>query len=155
MRKISLAFALASLVPAASLAKPPAEVPFPDQGLEVNNPYDYEANGTWTQPPAEGLRDLAVDDASAFLRALTPTAAAEDASGKGNLILINRSSGWADIQVNGQELGVLGPLAFATLHGLKAGQYEISYTLTTGYTWTETLSTCGDCHHSEHPAFNQ
>ncbi len=154
MRKISLAFALATLVPAASLAKPPAQVPHPDKGLEVDNPYDYEANTTWTQPPVEGFRELAVDDAESFLRALAPVAASEGAQGKGNLVLTNHSSGWASVQVNGQQLGVMGPLAFATLHGLKAGAYEVTYTLTTGYTWSENVSTCDGCHHTQHPAFH-
>lgn len=178
---------LLALLPAAA-----QEPPFPDRGLEVASPYDYETNSTWSQGPVEGLRELYTDP-QAFVRALIPAAPlgphgelpplityptpvqpppdnlpapAESQAQPGpppvvttrpipgpgpmvpahaNLVLVNRASGWAEIAINGQRLGVLGPLARATLLGVRTGQYDVSYTLSTGYSWTERVSSCPVC----------
>lgn len=133
--------ALLVALAAPALADAP-DTAYPDRGIEVANPYNYETNPTWTPTPVEGLRKLEVD-ATAFVSALRPASAA--GTGKGNLVLANMSSGWAYVDINGARLGTLGTLARGTLYGVPSGTYKVTYTLSSGYTWTEQIATCPDC----------
>ncbi len=180
------------MIPALLLALTPwataKEPPFPDQGLEVPSPYDYETNTTWSPPPVEGLREL-YTEAEGFVRSLVPAAPLQPVEAlpplisyptpvgeapdsrpdppsttrpipgpgpmvpaRANLVLVNHSSGWAEISVNDQRLGLLGPLARATLYGVRTGRYDVSYTLSTGYTWSERTATCPACTASDWPS---
>jgi len=56
---------------------------------------------------------------------------------KGNLVIVNPASGWAELSINGTKVGVLGPLATAKLHDVKHGQYDVQLSITTGLTWTD------------------
>ncbi|MBN2798902.1 MAG: hypothetical protein JXX28_07110 [Deltaproteobacteria bacterium] len=64
---------------------------------------------------------------------------------RGDLLLINAASGWAEVQINGARLGTLGPLAQGALHQIPTGTYTVRYTLTSGYAWEEQIETCGRC----------
>ncbi|MBN2798903.1 MAG: hypothetical protein JXX28_07115 [Deltaproteobacteria bacterium] len=119
-----------------------APVLFPDRGAAVPNPYNYETNPTWTTPPIEGMRKLEVEPA-AFIGSLSP--ACDGGEGQGNLVLVNQSSGWAYVDINGTRVGQMGPLARATVYGVAAGTYKVTYKLTSDYTWTAKVATCADC----------
>lgn len=86
--------------------------------------------------PAEAQPDSAPEEAPAPSTAPPPPAPA-----KGDLLIPNERSYSATVAVNGLVVGMLGPYTDGALHNLAAGTYTVSFTHTTGYTYTETIST--------------
>jgi hypothetical protein len=56
---------------------------------------------------------------------------------RGDLVVENVTSAWADIAINGQKVGRIGPIDHAVLHDVKTGIYEITFTHPDGHTWSE------------------
>jgi hypothetical protein len=52
-----------------------------------------------------------------------------------SLEIANSHSTWAEITVNGQKVGTVGPYTVAAIHGLDAGLYDVGFTHPTGYTY--------------------
>ncbi len=69
----------------------------------------------------------------------------------GNLVVVNRASGWATVAIGGHRIGVIGPLSRATIYGVRSGQYDVSFTTTTAYCWTERVATCLGCTAADWP----
>lgn len=168
---------LALLLPVAASARPKVGLEVVDQGPAVpSDPYDYEANATWSPPPVQGFRELFVDP-EAWIGDLVPVAPVEVviapiapvpavgmpvAAGPGDaevvthlpipkpqpmvpptgdLVFVNDASGWATVSVNGERVGILGPLATGRLHGVRSGGYDVTLSLSSGYTRTERVQT--------------
>ena len=59
----------------------------------------------------------------------------------GDLLIPNERSYSATVAVNGLVVGMLGPYTDGALHNLASGTYTVSFTHTSGYTYTETIAT--------------
>jgi hypothetical protein len=65
-----------------------------------------------------------------------------DGSGLETLPILNRTTGWVDVEVNGTKLGRIGPLTTALIHNVEAGEYLVSLMVeNTQYTYTESFNT--------------
>ena len=64
---------------------------------------------------------------------------------QGNLVIVNETTGWAKVTVNGTAVGLMAPQSRVTLHEIQSGGYDVGLTLTSGFTWSERLQTCGLC----------
>ena len=84
-------------------------------------------------PTTDGEPEAAVE--SAAIVAQTPAAT------KGDLLIPNERSYSAKVAVNGLVIGMLGPYTDGALHNISSGDYSVSFTHTSGYTYTETIST--------------
>jgi hypothetical protein len=158
--RTSLVVVFGLVAAASASAREPA---FQDQGV-TRDPYTRSAIVMTGR--IEGFRKLYVDPAT-FPDTLTPVApivvepiappvAASQADGtpaatespaprptapslppKGDLVIENVTSAYADISINGQKVGRIGPIDHAVLHDVKTGIYEITYTHPDGHTWSE------------------
>ena len=61
----------------------------------------------------------------------------------GDLPLNNEQNGWAKISVNGTEVGVIGPLTNSVIRGVPWGFYDVTLTVSTGFSWTHRVLTVG------------
>lgn len=105
----------------------------------------YEVNNKWTKPPFSGLESLVVDPA-AFVEQLKPVrpplpADVEQvdnlaAKGEKAIVFTNPMQSWAELQVNGQPVGTIGPYATMRLEGAKVGAYLLHLKVPTGYART-------------------
>lgn len=106
--------------------------------LADNNVTTFVVDPAYTPPPFAGLERLDVDPA-VVAKQLAPAAAkppgeaAHDAAGKGQLVLTNPMSQWAEVKVQGQAIGILGPYATMRLDGLGAGWYAVTLGVPTGF----------------------
>ena len=57
------------------------------------------------------------------------------------LPIFNDSSSWAEVEVNGIKVGVMGPLTNGAIHGVPSGAYDVQLTIMTGYSFTRSIST--------------
>lgn len=127
-----------------------------DADAGPKRPLTFVVDTRLSEGPAENFTDLAVDPYK-LATLLKPTAPAvtapaavpaEDGAGpapaapaKGDLLIENERSYSATIAVNGTVIGMLGPYTDGALHNLKAGTYTVSFSHTTGYTYTESIET--------------
>lgn len=127
-----------------------------DADAGPKRPLTFVVDTRLSEGPAENFTDLAVDPykLSTLLKPTAPAAtepAAEPTEegtkptptppAKGDLLIENERSYSATIAVNGTVIGMLGPYTDGALHNLKAGTYSVSFSHTTGYTYTEAIET--------------
>ena len=100
----------------------------------------YDVNVKWTKAPFAGLESVVVDPV-AFAAQLQPLAAlpasaepVENLAAKGDpaLVFTNPLSSWADLTLNGQVVGIIGPYATMRLEGLEPGAYALGLQVPTG-----------------------
>ncbi|MCB9759645.1 MAG: hypothetical protein H6739_07365 [Alphaproteobacteria bacterium] len=103
----------------------------------------YEVNPDLTTGKMAFFRELYVDPET-ISEALTPKKPlpAEGAT-PARLELKNGISGWVVVSVNGDKLGVIGPLTTGVIHDVKPGLYEVTMVAPNGFTFTRTVSTVG------------
>jgi hypothetical protein len=59
----------------------------------------------------------------------------------GDLAVVNPTSAWTDVTVNGQLIGRLGPFREGHIHDVQSGVYEIGFTLPNGRVWSDQAAT--------------
>lgn len=79
------------------------------------------------------------DDGGTYTLGSAPPPAPEPETGK--LPLNNITTSYATITINDKPVGVVPPLARASVSSVKTGIYTVSWELPNGYTWTETTAT--------------
>jgi outer membrane protein OmpA-like peptidoglycan-associated protein len=143
----SLPVVLVSLAPA--LAAPQHDTM--DATLP-SRPTTYVVDDHLTNGPVENFRELYVDPA-ALGKKLSPKKAitapgvdgapgiAAKVKPTASLPIINLSSSYADVTVNGTKIGRIGPLTNGALHSVKAGVYEVGFKLQNGYELTKEVQT--------------
>ena len=129
-------------------------------------PLTFVVDTRLSEGPVENFTDLAVDPykvASLLSPAVEPAQPASEAPvegeqvteedsteaaapappppTKGDLLIENERSYSATVAVNGTVIGMLGPYTDGALHNLKSGTYSVSFTHTSGYTYTESVDT--------------
>jgi hypothetical protein len=109
--------------------------------LADNHVTTFGINPSYTPPPFSGLERLDVDPAVVAKTVLPspmrpPGEASQDAPVTGQLVLTNPTSQWADVSVQGQAIGIIGPYATMRLQGLGAGWYGVKLALPTGFSRT-------------------
>jgi hypothetical protein len=131
MSRLAAAMAAALLLPGAAVADELA-----DRGPDLRSD-PYEGNTALTTGRVTGFRTLygAPDALAAALAPSTP------AAGRGDLPLVNDRLSWAEVAVNGQVLGVMGPQSRARIHDVPAGDYAYTLTYPTGYVLPATATT--------------
>ena len=60
---------------------------------------------------------------------------------KGNLIVNNDVTAWAEVTINGTKVGTIGPVTKAIVHDVVSGVYKVDFLLPNGYSYTRTVST--------------
>ena len=50
-------------------------------------------------------------------------------SGKQALPIVNRTTAWVDIEINGQRIGRIGPLTTGVINNVQAGEYDVTFTV--------------------------
>ena len=112
---------------------------FTDKGTTLaKDPY---LNGSaLTEGRLEGFRKLYVPEA--FLDGLNPAkAAAAGLPPVGDLAIANPTSAWADVKVNGEIIGRLGPFREGVLHDVRSGVYTLEFSLPNGQVFSSEAST--------------
>ncbi|MEC7985928.1 MAG: hypothetical protein VX278_12250 [Myxococcota bacterium] len=62
--------------------------------------------------------------------------------GKQDLPVVNRTTAWVDIEISGQKIGRIGPLTTGLIKGVRAGEYNVTYTVEhMQYAYTERTPT--------------
>lgn len=123
-----------------ALARPPkAEPMFPDRGTTLEK--DPYLNGSeLTEGRLEGFRKLYV--AETFADGLKPAKApAGSVPAIGDLVISNPTSAWADIKVNGESVGRLGPFREGVVHDVRSGVYSVEFSLPNGRVFTSEAAT--------------
>lgn len=138
--RLSIPLLLVGLVVFAADAVAKDRTPmFADKGTTLaKDPY---LNGSsLTEGRLEGFRKLYVPEA--FLDGLKPAKAPSgDLPPVGDLAIANPTSAWADVKVNGEIIGRLGPFREGVLHDVRAGVYSLEFTLPTGQVFTSEAAT--------------
>lgn len=144
---ISLPVVLAALAPA--LAAPKHDTM--DATLP-SRPTTFVVDDHLTNGAAENFRELYVDP-TALGKKLSPVKAiaapgVEGAPGvaakvrpTASLPIINLSSSYADVTINGTKVGRIGPLTNGALHNMKSGVYDVSFKLQNGYVLAKQIQT--------------
>lgn len=107
-----------------------------------------------TTAAAGGIADLAVkaavdadpaitvkDLATIQMPEVAPVPAVEAQPERGDLVVHNETTGWAEVTINGQKVGKIGPLTEARIGDVKSGIYEIGFKLSNGFAWSERVTT--------------
>lgn len=117
-----------------------------------SRPTTYVVDDHLTNGAVENFRELYVDPV-ALGKKLTPTKAitapaVEGAPGvaaknrpTASLPIINLSSSYADVTINGTKVGRIGPLTNGAIHDVKSGEYEVGFKLQNGYELTKKVQT--------------
>jgi hypothetical protein len=90
------------------------------------------------EPAAEPAKDVD-DEPSAAPPPIPVRESPPPASG--DLVIENTSTSWAELQINGDKVGVVGPLVVATIAGIPAGVYEVSFKVQNGFKFRKSIST--------------
>ncbi len=121
-----LSFALAS-EPTQNAGDKPL---FVDGGAHpAQDPYVSESNNFLTAGTFSGFRAVYVKP-DEFAGSLKPTADAETHTA--DLPIENPTSSWAEVDINGERAARIGPLATAHVKNVKAGRYDLTFTLSNG-----------------------
>lgn len=134
----SLPVLLVSLAPA--LAAPKHDTM--DASLP-SRPTTYVVDDHLTEGAVENFRELYVDPA-ALGKQLEPTSPLKGlakAKAGTSLPIINLSSSYADVTINGTSVGRIGPLTNGAIHDVKSGVYEVGFKLQNGYVLTKKVET--------------
>ena len=113
----------------------------PELGLAMR-PLTNPANPDLSEGKIENFFTLYIDPdaAAATLKPKTP--------GRNNttetLPIVNITMAWQEITVDGTKIGVMGPLTTGAIHGVRAGEYVVKMTSSTGYTETARVQTTND-----------
>ena len=108
-----------------------------------SRPTTYVVDDRLTEGTVENFRDLYVDP-SALGKSLEPTRALKGKPGEGesaSLPIINLSSSYADVTINGKSVGRIGPLTNGAIHDVKSGVYEVGFKIQNGYVLTKQVET--------------
>lgn len=117
-----------------------------------SRPTTYVVDDRITNGPIENFRELYVDPIG-LAKKLSPKSMpkvppVEGAPGvgpsmkpTGSLPVINLSSSYAEVEVNGTKVGVIGPLTNGAIHGVKSGEYSVKFTLQNGYAVSKVVMT--------------
>jgi outer membrane protein OmpA-like peptidoglycan-associated protein len=112
----------------------------------------YVVDDLLTSGPVENFREVFVDPAALGAK-LKPSAAPKvprpegavgvgpSIPGKASLPISNISSSYAEIEINGDKIGIIGPLTSGAIHGVRSGTYAVTFTLQNGYTVTKKVGT--------------
>lgn len=102
----------------------------------------FDIDPLYTKSPISGLESLVVEPAAAQAQ-LKPLAGAdlptaeryrnEAKPRERALAFTNPGNTWAEVAVNGLNLGIIGPYAQMKLEGLKSGDYHVRLKYTTGF----------------------
>ncbi len=64
------------------------------------------------------------------------------AAGAGSVLPVdNARSSWAEVTINGEKVGIIGPYATGYVHNVTAGAYEIGFTWANGFSLATTANT--------------
>ncbi len=117
-----------------------------------SRPTTYVVDDLLTNGAIENFRELYVDPVG-LSKQLAPssmpkTVTVEGAPGvgpslkpTGSLPVVNLASSYAEVEVNGTKVGVIGPLTNGAIHGVKTGEYSVKFTLQNGYSVTKVVMT--------------
>ena len=94
----------------------------------------YDVNVSWTKAPFSGMESLVVEPGK-FIQELRPAVGptpplAEPTpnlavAGEKALVFTNPMSNWANVEINGQAVGTIGPYTTMRIDGVRAGNYLI------------------------------
>jgi hypothetical protein len=98
---------------------------------------------TLPESAASAMIKVNPDGDETFLITLIPRPMAPIIPAMGDLVLENTSTAWAEVEINQAKVGTLGPLAHGTVANVRAGTYEIKFTLPNGYSWSQKKMTSG------------
>ena len=110
-----------------------------DDAGRAMRPLTYPANPDLSKGPIDNFFKVYVNP-NALAATLKPKREARDAT-TATLPIVNRTTGWQEVTVDGTKIGVVGPLTTAAIHGVTAGEYVIKMTNSTGYTATTRVAT--------------
>jgi len=107
-----------------------------------SRPLTYPMNTQLTEGAIENFRSLYVDPAG-VAKLLQPIGKPKGISGKAeaDLPVPNFTMSWAEISINGNKIGVMGPLTHGVIHGVRPGSYEVSYALPNGFVSKKRIDT--------------
>ncbi len=107
----------------------------------ATNTKTFPVNPYYSTGKMENFRELYVDP-DKFVDGLEPVAPLEgEAAGPHVLRIMNDTIGFLIVTVNGVEVGVLTPMIEGVLHGVPAGQYEVTIEMPNKLRTTYKLST--------------
>lgn len=133
---LSVAFAFTFAADAFAKERTPM---FTDKGTTLaKDPY---LNGSaLTEGRLEGFRKLYVPET--FLDGLKPAKVpGSELPAVGDLAIANPTSAWADVKVNGEIIGRLGPFREGVLHDVASGVYTLEFSLPNGQVFTSEAAT--------------
>ena len=127
------------LILAAGLFSTLASAEDPYQGEGDNSFGPYETNAAFTKSPVAGFRELHAS-ADSLRSALKPAA---EAVGQGVQILAieNTALSSVTVAINGNKVGILGPLTIGRITDVPAGSYDILLGHPNGYQQRFSVST--------------
>lgn len=102
-------------------------------------PTTYPANPDLTSGTIDNFFKVYVNP-NAMASTLKPKQEARDAT-TASLPIVNETTGWQEVTVDGTKIGVIGPLTVGAIHGVTAGEYVVKMTNSTGFTATTRVST--------------
>ena len=94
-------------------------------------------------PAANAMIKVNPEGEESFAITLIPRPIAPIIPAKGDLLLENTSTAWSEVEINQAKVGILGPLAHGTVANVKAGTYDLKFTLPNGYSWSQKKMTSG------------
>ena len=127
--------------PASRTEEPVYDENSPELGRAMR-PLTYPANPGLTEGKIENFYTLYIDSgaAAATLKPKTPTHNTTTET----LPIVNITMAWQEVMVDGTKIGTIGPLTTGAIHGVRAGEYVVKMTSSTGYTETRRVSTTND-----------
>jgi hypothetical protein len=119
-----------------------AETPYTENTPELGRamrPLTYPANPDLTEGKIENFFTLYIDPdaAAATLKPKTPTGGTSTET----LPIVNIAMCWQEVTVDGTKIGTIGPLTTGAIHGVRAGEYVVKLTSSTGFTATNRVTT--------------
>jgi len=100
---------------------------------------DANASETDDDSTAEGAAETT--EAAETAEATPPAAAPPTPPAKGNLIVNNDVTAWAEVTINGTKVGTIGPVTKGIVHDVASGVYKVDFLLPNGYSYTRTVAT--------------
>jgi cytoskeletal protein RodZ len=107
---------------------------------EASTETETDANASETDATNEASTDEgSTAEGAAELAQATPAAPVPPA--KGNLIVNNDVTAWAEVTINGTKVGTIGPVTKGIVHDVASGVYKVDFLLPNGYSYTRTVAT--------------
>jgi hypothetical protein len=95
----------------------------------LRRPDTYVGNPKFSTGPIENFRDVYVDPA------VTPAQLKPSTAGTGtsDLTVRNDLTGWAEVTISGQKIGVITALTAGVIHGVPSGTYDVLMHYSNGF----------------------